>query len=121
MGLLNMISKLFCALRTGISLFGTMVIREIIVKKPFSPPRKVHVQVTHSMPPQKIEIFKSLEGWAENNILVHLKPVEKCWKPQDFLPDPASDGFDDQVGTTSSAAVDPLLALGKISQYEDTN
>ncbi|XP_059655231.1 stearoyl-[acyl-carrier-protein] 9-desaturase, chloroplastic [Cornus florida] len=67
------------------------------LKKPFSPPREVHVQVTHSMPPQKIEIFKSLEGWAEQNILVHLKPVEKCWQPQEFLPDPASDGFHDQV------------------------
>ncbi|KAK6266316.1 hypothetical protein QUC31_017153 [Theobroma cacao] len=67
------------------------------VKKPFMPPREVHVQVTHSMPPQKIEIFKSLENWAEQNILVHLKPVEKCWQPQDFLPDPASDGFDEQV------------------------
>ncbi|KAL8479279.1 hypothetical protein ACS0TY_026221 [Phlomoides rotata] len=67
------------------------------VKKPFSPPREVHVQVTHSMPPQKIEIFKSMEEWAENNLLVHLKPVEKSWQPQDFLPDPASDGFHDEV------------------------
>ncbi|PIN03235.1 Acyl-[acyl-carrier-protein] desaturase [Handroanthus impetiginosus] len=67
------------------------------VKKHFSPPREVHVQVTHSMPPQKIEIFKAMEDWAENNILVQLKPVEKCWQPQDFLPDPASDGFHDQV------------------------
>jgi len=66
-------------------------------KKPFMPPREVHVQVTHSMPPQKIEIFKSMENWAEQNILIHLKPVEKCWQPQDFLPDPASDGFHDQV------------------------
>ncbi|PIN25425.1 Acyl-[acyl-carrier-protein] desaturase [Handroanthus impetiginosus] len=38
-----------------------------------------------------------MEDWAENNILVHLKPVEKCWQPQDFLPDPASDGLHDQV------------------------
>ncbi|KAL3825023.1 hypothetical protein ACJIZ3_021052 [Penstemon smallii] len=67
------------------------------VRKPFSPPREVHVQVTHSMPPQKIEIFKSMEDWAENNLLTHLKPVEKSWQPQDFLPDPASDGFHDQV------------------------
>ncbi|KAM7486652.1 hypothetical protein LguiA_002661 [Lonicera macranthoides] len=67
------------------------------LKKPFSPPREVHVQVTHSMPSQKIEIFKSLEDWAEQNILVHLKPVEKCWQPQDFLPDPTSDGFGEQV------------------------
>ncbi|KAG6395466.1 hypothetical protein SASPL_146111 [Salvia splendens] len=48
------------------------------------------------MPPQKVEIFKSMEDWAYDNILVHLKPVEKCWQPQDFLPDPASDGFHDQ-------------------------
>nr|WDW26416.1 chloroplast stearoyl-ACP 9-desaturase 1 [Momordica charantia] len=67
------------------------------LKKPFMPPREVHLQVTHSMPPQKIEMFKSLENWAEENILVHLKPVERCWQPQDFLPDPASDGFHEQV------------------------
>ncbi|KAK4343671.1 hypothetical protein RND71_036765 [Anisodus tanguticus] len=67
------------------------------LKKPFSPPREVHVQVTHSMPPEKREIFDSLHDWAENNILVHLKPVEKCWQASDFLPDPASEGFDEQV------------------------
>ncbi|XP_047955488.1 stearoyl-[acyl-carrier-protein] 9-desaturase, chloroplastic-like [Salvia hispanica] len=61
------------------------------VKKPS------HVQITHSMPPQKVEIFKSIEGWAEDNLLIHLKPVEKCWQPQDFLPDPASEGFHDRV------------------------
>lgn len=66
-------------------------------KKPFAPPREVHVQVTHSMPPHKIEIFKSLDDWARDNILTHLKPVEKCWQPQDFLPEPSSDGFHDEV------------------------
>ncbi|GFZ11256.1 plant stearoyl-acyl-carrier-protein desaturase family protein [Actinidia rufa] len=49
------------------------------------------------MPPQKIELFKSLDDWAKKNILVHLRPVEKCWQPSDFLPDPASEGFDEQV------------------------
>lgn len=49
------------------------------------------------MPPHKIEIFKSMENWVEENVLIHLKPVEKCWQPQDFLPDPASDGFHEQV------------------------
>lgn len=53
--------------------------------------------MTHSMPPQKVEIFKSLENWAQENILVHLKPVEKCWQPQDFLPEPESEGFFEQV------------------------
>lgn len=69
----------------------------IATRKPFSPPREVHVQVTHSMPPQKIEMFKSLEDWAEGNILPFLKSVEKNWQPQDFLPDPASEGFYDEV------------------------
>lgn len=67
------------------------------VKQPNSPPQEIHVQVTHSMPPQKMEIFKALEDWAEDNILVHLKPVEKCWQPQDFLPEPESEGFYEQV------------------------
>ncbi|XP_022722030.1 stearoyl-[acyl-carrier-protein] 9-desaturase, chloroplastic-like [Durio zibethinus] len=67
------------------------------LKRSFMPSKPVHGQVSHSMPPQKIEIFKSLDDWARKNILIHLKPVEKCWQPKDFLPDPASDGFDDQV------------------------
>ncbi|KAI8567086.1 hypothetical protein RHMOL_Rhmol02G0093900 [Rhododendron molle] len=50
------------------------------------------------MQPQKIEIFKNLEHWAEENVLVHLKPVEKSWQPQDFLPAPVNpDEFHDQV------------------------
>ncbi|KAG0480920.1 hypothetical protein HPP92_011778 [Vanilla planifolia] len=68
-----------------------------IPKTPFGPPREAHEQVTHSMAPQKIEIFKSLEDWAKDNILIHLKPVEKCWQPQDFLPDPSSENFHDEV------------------------
>ncbi|CAA7405420.1 unnamed protein product [Spirodela intermedia] len=49
------------------------------------------------MPPQKMEIFRSLEGWAEDNILPYLKSVEKNWQPQDFLPESSSDGFHEQV------------------------
>ena len=33
----------------------------------------------------------------EENVLIHLKPVENCWQPQDFLPHPACDGFHFQV------------------------
>uniref|UniRef100_A0A2N9I812 Acyl-[acyl-carrier-protein] desaturase n=1 Tax=Fagus sylvatica TaxID=28930 RepID=A0A2N9I812_FAGSY len=49
------------------------------------------------MPPEKVEIFKYMEDWASENILTLLKPVEKSWQPQDFLPDPASNGFLEQV------------------------
>ncbi|KAI0497785.1 hypothetical protein KFK09_021020 [Dendrobium nobile] len=44
-----------------------------------------------------MEIFKSLDNWAEQNILTHLKPVESSWQPQDFLPSPASSEFYEQV------------------------
>jgi acyl-[acyl-carrier-protein] desaturase len=53
--------------------------------------------VTHSLAPEKIEVFKSLEGWAESTLLPFLKPVEKCWQPQDYLPEPSSEGFLDEV------------------------
>lgn len=46
-------------------------------------------QVAHSMPPEKIELFKSLEPWASENVLPLLKPVEQCWQPNQLLPDPA--------------------------------
>ncbi|EEF36239.1 stearoyl-[acyl-carrier-protein] 9-desaturase 6, chloroplastic [Ricinus communis] len=58
-----------------------------------------HQTKTHSMPQEKIEIFKSLENWATQEVLPLLKPVDKCWQPQNFLPDPALpfDEFTDQV------------------------
>eukprot|EP00252_Welwitschia_mirabilis_P011986 TRINITY_DN2664_c0_g1_i1.p1 TRINITY_DN2664_c0_g1~~TRINITY_DN2664_c0_g1_i1.p1 ORF type:complete len:401 (-),score=36.12 TRINITY_DN2664_c0_g1_i1:424-1626(-) len=61
------------------------------------PPRQLQHQGTHSMPPEKIEIFTSLDTWARDNLLTYLKPVEKCWQPQDFLPDPSSESFHDEV------------------------
>uniref|UniRef100_A0A803KTP9 Stearoyl-[acyl-carrier-protein] 9-desaturase, chloroplastic n=2 Tax=Chenopodium quinoa TaxID=63459 RepID=A0A803KTP9_CHEQI len=68
------------------------------LKKPYSPGREMVInQVAHSMAPEKIEIFKSLENWAEESLLMYLKPVEKCWQPQDFLPDATSQGFYDQT------------------------
>ncbi|CAN1175930.1 Stearoyl-[acyl-carrier-protein] 9-desaturase 6, chloroplastic [Linum perenne] len=56
---------------------------------PPPPPVLKHQHKTHTMPPQKIETFKSLENWASENVLPLLKPVDKCWQPQDFLPDPS--------------------------------
>nr|GMD24929.1 stearoyl-[acyl-carrier-protein] 9-desaturase, chloroplastic [Ipomoea batatas] len=54
----------------------------------------------------QMEIFKSMEDWAEKNLLVHLKPVEKCWQPHDLLPDPASDGFQDHVRELKESAME---------------
>ncbi|GMH18219.1 hypothetical protein Nepgr_020060 [Nepenthes gracilis] len=49
------------------------------------------------LPYEKAEVIKSLEDWFENNIITLLKPVEQAWQPHDFLPNPASDGFYEQV------------------------
>ncbi|KAK4718653.1 hypothetical protein R3W88_016991 [Solanum pinnatisectum] len=56
-------------------------------------------QVTHSMPPEKLEIFKSLEPWVSEYILPFRKPVEKCWQPIEFLPDPSQgpEQFEEEV------------------------
>ncbi|KAL5998045.1 Stearoyl-[acyl-carrier-protein] 9-desaturase 7, chloroplastic [Asimina triloba] len=71
------------------------------LKKAFSipPPRKAHIPPPRSttVPPVNVEIFKSLEKWAEENVLTLLKPVESSWQPQDFLPHPDSEGFFEQI------------------------
>ncbi|THU71125.1 hypothetical protein C4D60_Mb08t32240 [Musa balbisiana] len=55
--------------------------------------------VQHSMPPEKVEVFRSLEGWATRALLPLLKPVEQCWQPTDFLPDSSrpTEEFEEEV------------------------
>ena len=66
-------------------------------RKPLAPPREVRRPVVHSLPPQKREIFESLDSWAAGAILPLLKPVESSWQPQDYLPDACSESFGDEV------------------------
>ena len=63
--------------------------------------------MTHSLPPQKREIFESLDAWAADNVLVLLKPVESSWQPQDYLPDASSsseESFHDEVAELRARA-----------------
>lgn len=83
--------------------------RVYALKKAFSPPCEVHVQVTCSLPLKKIEIFKSLEEWVENNILILLKLVKINWWPHDFLLDPYSKGFIGEANELREWAPRPLL------------
>uniref|UniRef100_A0A453G7L6 Uncharacterized protein n=1 Tax=Aegilops tauschii subsp. strangulata TaxID=200361 RepID=A0A453G7L6_AEGTS len=53
--------------------------------------------VTHSMPPEKAEVFQSLRGWAAGSLLPLLRPVEDIWQPADFLPDSSSEMFEHEV------------------------
>ncbi|CAH8309895.1 unnamed protein product [Eruca vesicaria subsp. sativa] len=54
--------------------------------KTFRPIKEVPNQLTHTIAQEKLEIFKSMENWAEENLLSYLKPVETSWQPQDLLP-----------------------------------
>ena len=67
-----------------------------------APPKPAkHFQASRYMPPEKAEIFKSLEHWATQRLLPLIKPVNQCWQPIEFLPDPAklsADEFSDRVG-----------------------
>ncbi|KAE8022699.1 hypothetical protein FH972_008480 [Carpinus fangiana] len=56
-----------------------------------------NVNAVHPMLPEEIEIFKSMEAWVRSDILTLLKPVEKSWQPQDFLPNSTSYRFVEQV------------------------
>ncbi|KAM6573980.1 hypothetical protein CsatA_022307 [Cannabis sativa] len=38
-----------------------------------------------------------MEEWGRENILPLLKPVEQSWQPQDFLPEPTSEEFYEQL------------------------
>ena len=54
-------------------------------------------QVLHSLTPARLEIVQSMDDFAAEQVLPLLKPVDKCWQPQDFLPDPESPNFLDAV------------------------
>ncbi|OAY73558.1 Stearoyl-(acyl-carrier-protein) 9-desaturase 3, chloroplastic [Ananas comosus] len=63
---------------------------------------------------EKVEVLKSMEGWAEDRILTLLKPVESSWQPQDILPDSSTEEFFDAVREMRKRAAggDPRRALG---------
>ncbi|KAL5998048.1 Stearoyl-[acyl-carrier-protein] 9-desaturase 7, chloroplastic [Asimina triloba] len=73
------------------------------LKKPFEIPPPLKAQNTaasthsSSVPPANMEMFKSLDKWAEENVLPLLKPVERNWQPHDFLPEPNSEGFFEEI------------------------
>ncbi|KAK4437362.1 Stearoyl-[acyl-carrier-protein] 9-desaturase 6, chloroplastic [Sesamum alatum] len=64
-----------------------------------SPLLSRHRKLSHPMPPEKVEVFKSLESWVSRSVLPLVKPVNKCWQPIEFLPNPAKpiDNFIDEV------------------------
>jgi len=58
---------------------------------------QVDDEITHSITAERLEIVKSLDDFAENDLMPLLKDTETNWQPQDFLPNPESDTFLDEV------------------------
>lgn len=55
------------------------------------------MQVLHSLSKERLELVNSLEPYVEERVMPLLKPVEKCWQPADYLPDPSKGDYLDQV------------------------
>ncbi|XP_042519766.1 stearoyl-[acyl-carrier-protein] 9-desaturase 6, chloroplastic-like [Macadamia integrifolia] len=83
--------------RTKNSATGTIRLRRQSISSVAAPPHQPSVK--HSMPPEKAEVFKSLNGWATETLLPYLKPVEQLWQPHNYLPESSlpSDEFEEQV------------------------
>lgn len=60
-------------------------------------------QVLHSATKEQLDVIGSMGPYAEEHVLPILKPTDKCWQPQDFLPDPESPEFFDAVGAAGGA------------------
>jgi acyl-[acyl-carrier-protein] desaturase len=54
-------------------------------------------QVSHSASREQVALLEGMGDFAEKEILPLLKPVDKCWQPQDYLPDPESPEFTDAI------------------------
>ncbi|KAF8728243.1 hypothetical protein HU200_018835 [Digitaria exilis] len=57
-------------------------------------------------PPEKADVLRSLDGWAESNLLPLLKPVDRSWQPHDLLPDSSSPAFRDEVDELRARAME---------------
>ncbi|MEW5298359.1 MAG: hypothetical protein WDW38_000912 [Sanguina aurantia] len=72
-------------------------------------------QRVHSTSRRGMEVIQGMSGWASKELGRYLKPSDRCWQPADFLPDPASDTFIDQLHalrqTASSLPADYLVVL----------
>ena len=55
------------------------------------------LQILHSLGKERLELVNSLEGYVNERVLPLLKPVDKCWQPADYLPDPSKEDYLDQV------------------------
>ncbi|KAL3150752.1 Stearoyl-[acyl-carrier-protein] 9-desaturase 7, chloroplastic, variant 3 [Trebouxia sp. C0010 RCD-2024] len=60
-------------------------------------PTVINGQVLHSLSKERLALVNSLEPYVRERVMPLLKPVEKCWQPADFLPDPSKGDYLDQL------------------------
>lgn len=54
-------------------------------------------QVLHSITDARLDVVKSMSQYIQDNVSPLLKPVDKCWQPNDLLPHSEEDDFLDKV------------------------
>lgn len=62
----------------------------------------------HNISAYQLDLLRSMDSYMESTVVPILKDVGACWQPTDFLPDPASDTFLDEVGLSQLLARIPL-------------
>ena len=71
------------------------------------------LQVLHSLSKERLELVMGLSDYVSDRVTPLLKPVDKCWQPADFLPDPSQEDYLDQVSWhISFAAMTAYTAAG---------
>lgn len=71
------------------------VVAEPTVKKPA--PIIMNSQVLHSITAERLDVVRSMGKYIQDNVTPLLKPVDKCWQPQDLLPPSEDPDFLDKV------------------------
>lgn len=72
-------------------------------------------QRSHSLSAKGVDVIRSMDSWAGANLPRYLKNAEDNWQPQDWLPEPSSPDFYDQV--TLRLQPFPLCALLAIAHH----
>ncbi|GLC41789.1 hypothetical protein PLESTM_001239700 [Pleodorina starrii] len=61
-------------------------------------------QRVHSLSERGREVMRSMSDWAARELPRYLKASDRCWQPQDLLPDSSSPDFYDQVASLRAAS-----------------
>eukprot|EP00199_Chlamydomonas_sp_CCMP681_P002230 CAMPEP_0119103992 /NCGR_PEP_ID=MMETSP1180-20130426/2318_1 /TAXON_ID=3052 ORGANISM="Chlamydomonas cf sp, Strain CCMP681" /NCGR_SAMPLE_ID=MMETSP1180 /ASSEMBLY_ACC=CAM_ASM_000741 /LENGTH=399 /DNA_ID=CAMNT_0007088635 /DNA_START=42 /DNA_END=1241 /DNA_ORIENTATION=- len=61
-------------------------------------------QVLHSITEARLDVVRNMKGFMQANVVPLLKPVDKCWQPNDLLPQSEDPDFFDKLHQLRSRA-----------------